>query len=477
MKNIELTVILEIVNAADEALNSAELYRAVKEKMQADAPGHRTFMRRLASLVAAGAIVRAGKARAVKYLRTADTPVPAAIVEPTLSIPIAAESKMVREYVRRPQCDRRPVGYDRDFLEVYIPNDNAYLSDEVRQHLFNIGEISDSSLPEGSTYQPETVNRLMVDLSWASSRLEGNTYSRLDTRDLLEDGVQADGKDPVEATMILNHKYAIEMLLETPADIDFNMYTFLTLHSILVDDLMGDPEDCGRLRQKIVEIGGSVYRPLGFPQQVEECFRLFLNKTKGIEDPFEQAFFTMVHLPYLQPFTDVNKRTARLGANIPLIKNRLCPLSFIDVPEKDYTEGNLGVYELTQTSLLRDVFVWAYEQSCRQYNLIKDHTTNPDLFRLKHKRLLYQVTGQIVKGQLKATAARIAELAQGRVADGDAERFISLVNKELQILHHGNLGRYRISLDEFKAWQQGQSDLGSRHFPDPDPPDTGIFVV
>lgn len=89
--------------------------------------------------------------------------------------------------------------------------------------------------------------------------------------------------------------------------------------------MLGDPNDSGQLREKIVEMGGSVYRPLGFPQQVEECFRLVLDKAREIEDPFEQAFFAMAHVPYLQPFTDVNKRTARLGANIPLIKNRLCP--------------------------------------------------------------------------------------------------------------------------------------------------------
>ena len=464
-KKTETDFIVEMVNAAEDGIGSVDIHQALKRRFRGKAPGFSTLQRRLSELIEEGVIVRTGKARAVKYRRPSRTSAPVAVDATGLGIPISDESKAVREYVRRPQHDRKSVGYDRDFLEVYIPNHTAYLSDEVRRHLFNIGEIKDSSLPVGSTYQPETVNRLLVDLSWASSRLEGNTYTHLDAQNLLEDGVQADGKDPVEATMILNHKHAIEMLLETPDAIDFNMYTFLTLHSILSDNLMGDPEDCGRLRQKIVEIGGSIYRPLGFPQQVEECFRLFLDKARDIEDAFEQAFFTMVHLPYLQPFTDVNKRTTRLGSNIPLIKNKLCPLSFIDVPDKDYIEGNLGVYELTQTSLLRDVFVWAYEQSCRQYNIIKDHTANPDLFRLKHKRLLYSVTSKIVKGRLDATDSCIARLAEGQVADGDSIKFIGLVNKELQILHYGNLGRYRISLDEYDAWKRGQSDPGDHPGP------------
>ena len=236
---------------------------------------------------------------------------------------------------------RKQIEYQRDFLEEYIPNHTVYLPDNISRDLYLMGKIRESA-PVGSTYHPETVNRLLVELSWASSRLEGNTYSLIDTRNLLENGAFAEGKDRKEATMILNHKRAIEMLLEGAQDIDFNMFTFLSLHGLLSENLMGDPQDCGRLRQKFVEIGGSVYRPLGFPQQVEECFRLFLNKARDIEDPFEQAFFTMVHIPYLQPFTDVNKRTARVGANIPLIKNKLCPLSFIYVPERNYIEGYLG---------------------------------------------------------------------------------------------------------------------------------------
>ena len=306
----------------------------------------------------------------------------------------------------------------------------------------------------GSTYQPETVSRLLVDLSWASSRLEGNTYSLIDTKNLFETGVYAEGKDRKEATMILNHKRAIEMLLEDAQEIGFNMYTFLNLHGLLSENLMSDPQDCGRLRQKIVEIGSSVYRPLGIPQQVEGCFRLFLGKAGDIEDPFEQAFFTMVHLPYLQPFTDVNKRTARLGANIPLIRNRLCPLSFIDVPERDYIEGCLGVYELTQTSLLQDVFVWAYEQSCRQYNVIKDPSADPDPFRFKYTSLLHSVTGEIIRNQLPATDSCITGLAQGQIPEEEIGEFVSLVNAELENLQEGRLRRYRVSLGEFKAWKQ-----------------------
>jgi Fic family protein len=117
------------------------------------------------------------------------------------------------------------------------------------------------------------------------------------------------------------------------------------LHAILSENLLHDEDACGRLRRRAVDISGSAFHPLAMPQVLEDCFLLLLQKASAIPDPFEQAFFVMVQLPYLQPFEDVNKRVSRLGANIPLIRNNLCPLSFIDVPEQAYIDGTLAVYE------------------------------------------------------------------------------------------------------------------------------------
>ena len=119
-------------------------------------------------------------------------------------------------------------------------------------------------------------------------------------------------------------------------------------------NLLPNPVDEGRLRQHVVEIGKSVYRPLSVPAQIDEMLDEVLDKANRIDDPFEQSFFAMVHLPYLQPFADVNKRTSRLAANLPLIRANLCPLTFLDVPERAYTCAMLGVYELTRVELLRE---------------------------------------------------------------------------------------------------------------------------
>jgi Fic family protein len=192
--------------------------------------------------------------------------------------------------------------------------------------------------------------------------LEGNTYSRLDTQNLIEFGRYAEGKDAQDAQMILNHKAAIELLVDDTDVIGFDSHTFLSLHGLLSENLMPDPDASGRLRSRPVDIGGTVFIPLGAPQVIEDCFHAILDKASEISDPFEQAFFVMVHLPYLQPFEDVNKRVSRLVANISLLKHNLCPLTFIDVPDRAYIDATLGVYELNRVELLRDLFVWAYER-------------------------------------------------------------------------------------------------------------------
>lgn len=368
-------------------------------------------------------------------------------------VPISNEGAMLRDWVRRPITQRRPVGYDRSLLENYRPNETFYLSDAgQRARLREIGRTPFEQRPAG-TYARDILNRLLIDLSWASSRLEGNTYTRLDTLNLIQNNREAQGKDRLETQMILNHKRAIEFLIEQAEDIGFNMFTFMNLHALLSENLLADPAASGRLRERVVEISGTVYRPLGVPQQIEELFRAVLEKAEAIRDPVEQAFFVMVHVPYLQPFEDVNKRVSRLAANIPLIRNNLCPLSFVDVPERAYVEGTLAVYEHGRVDLLRDVFVWAYERSCDQFRAVAGTLPEPDPFRLKYRSELAEAVSEIVRSGAGDDAAAVQPLAKGLVPEDDRSRFVELVLGELRHLHEGNIARYRLRLNEFREWK------------------------
>ncbi len=137
--------------------------------------------------------------------------------------------------------------------------------------LYELGRSPDGDRPAG-TFARQILDRLLIDLSWASSRLEGNTYTRLDTQNLIAFGQLAEGKDQREAQMILNHKGAIEMLVEDAETVGFNRYTIQNLHALLADDLLPDPDAAGRLRSILVGITGTTYQPTGIPQLIEEAF-------------------------------------------------------------------------------------------------------------------------------------------------------------------------------------------------------------
>jgi hypothetical protein len=433
----------------------------------------RTMFRRLARLAAEGRARIEGAARATRYY-PADAGSPPAIEAPGPDIavrpeggeqasalaadedliPISAEGAEIRALVRRPRAAREPVGYNPEFLEGYQPGETWYLDEPLRGRLYELGRTPAAERPAG-TYAREIYERLLLDLSWASSRLEGNTYTRLDTLELLRYGREAEGRDIVETQMILNHRAAIELLVEEAADVGFNRWTFFALHTALSENLLRNPGDEGRLRTSPVWIGAATFTPLGIPQKIEEQFDLLLRKANAIPDPFEQAFFVMVHLPYLQPFIDVNKRTSRLGANLPLIKANLCPLSFVDVPERAYVEGTLGVYELNRVELLRDVFAWAYERSCAQYAVVREAMGRPDPFRLKYRLLLQQFVREMVQDlTLPEPSAVKAWGARAGVDPAEAETFVEAARTELLALHEGSLARYHLRPSEFAAWER-----------------------
>ena len=427
----------------------------------ADIVSRRSLQRRLASLVEQQRIRAEGDGRALKYRgRTGDVTIALQGVSATASagqvtaevyVPTSAEGEDIRAYVRQPIQGRKPVGYDRELLEAYRPNETRYLPPEIREYLHNIGRSPDGERPAG-TYARDILGRLLIDLSWASSRLEGNTYTRLDTQNLIELGQAAAGKDRRDAQMILNHKAAIELLVEQAEDIGFNTFTFFNLHALLSENLLADPSESGRLRSRIVEVSGTVFHPLGIPQQIDDYFHMILDKAAAIDDPFEQAFFIMVHIPYLQPFVDVNKRVSRLGANIPLIRHNLCPLSFVDVPERAYVEGTLGVYELKRVDLLRDVFVWAYERSCQRYMAIRETVAEPDPVRLRYREALITVVSEIVRSQQPPGEPAVRAVAATLVQQEHLDQITELALADLRNLHEGNVSRYRLRLSEYRAW-------------------------
>ena len=412
----------------------------------------RTAQRLIGQMINAGQITARGEGRARRYYPIGTAAVAAQADRFPDFIPLSADSRDVLAYIDRPLEARNPVGYQREFLDSYQPNKTWYLSEPLRRQLHKTGRTPQMDAAAG-TYSRAILNRLLIDLSWASSHLEGNTYSRLDTRELIEHGKAARGKAAIETQMILNHKAAIELLVEGIEEAAFNRYTLMNLHSALAENLLPNPADEGRIRQHAVDIGKSVYRPLSMPQQIEDLLDMLLGMANRISDPFEQSFFMMVHLPYLQPFADINKRTSRLAANLPLFRANLCPLTFVDVPEHAYSRAVLGVYEMTRVELLRDVYVWAYERSTQEYLAIKQDLAEPDPVRLTWRDFIKQTIRNVVTQPDRDPFSVIKEAVGDNIPEGERVSVQALVVEELRRLHEGVLARYGLRPSEFTAWK------------------------
>jgi hypothetical protein len=433
----------------------------ILESIKLDLKSH-VLRDRLKDLVREGKVKKEGVARGTKYKITkihaaVGHAIGKARVEGRgeVTFPLPEPAKEVQLYVEAPLPSREPVGYNRAFLDEYDPNITHYLTTGEKEELERLGQVEDQAQPAG-TYARKILNRLLIDLSFNSSRLEGNTYSLLDTERLIQDGAPAAGKDPQETQMILNHKEAIEFLAEPTDDIGFNRIAITNLHALLSENLLGNPTAEGRLRTIPVDIGQSKYVPTAIPQLIEECFDLILRKAEQIQNPFEQALFVSVQLPYLQPFEDVNKRVSRIAANIPFFRHNLCPLSFTDVPKRIYIEGLLGVYELNDISLFKEVFKWAYRRSASRYKVIQESLGSPDPIYLKHRELIMRCVRDLVeKRAIKTDVAEALERSlDGKVESKEKSEVVNLIEKELTSLHEGNFARFKITLRDFEEWSR-----------------------
>ena len=212
--------------------------------------------------------------------------------------------------------------------------------------------------------QKKELERLVIELSWKSSKIEGNTYTLLDTEKLILENKAAAGHDKKETQMILNHKDAFNFVRENSAQ--FKTITKINLeklHAILVKDL-----DVGLgLRKKLVGVVGSAYRPLDNIYQITEAVEALGKAVSTTSAPYARALIALLGISYIQPFEDGNKRVARLAANAVLLAHGLAPLSYRSVDENDYREAMLVFYELNSITPFKKIFIEQYDFAAQNY--------------------------------------------------------------------------------------------------------------
>lgn len=455
----QINLIYGLVKRQPSGITISSLEEALHHLLTAPL-NRRTLLRRLVVMKERGQIIASGSGNNIRYIIAGSQ----SGSDINKLKQLSHESAQVITYIQQPIFKRKPVGYNPDFMDSYIPCETFYLPENLRDQLKSMGRSNfqqPSKLHQrlgqekvGGTYVRNIYHRLLVDLSWASSHLEGNTYTRLETQNLIEFGQVALGRDLTETQMILNHKAAIETMVENADRIDVDAYTIFTLHANLSYNLLPNAFDSGRLRQGPVEISGTTYMPMAIPDQIQLTFNKFLKKVSQILDPYEQSFFIMVHLPYLQPFIDVNKRVARLASNISFIRQDLCPLSFIDVDEKAYMDGLLSIYELNNVAVLREVYTLAYERSCQRYAGIVQTMAEPNPMRLRYRDLISSVIKTIVEQMDKPTTETVGRaLNEHAHQPQDHNELQEMILEEFTYLHEGNVGRYGITPSQYYNWK------------------------
>ena len=310
-----------------------------------------TVKRILASLVDAGSAIVEGQGRATRYSVS-----PQAQVTMELDIDTYYQKEM----------DEREVQTSFNFelinnilpqVEIFTAEENERLNALQAQFTHNLEGIT-------TTEYRKEMERLGIDLSWKSSQIEGNTYSLLETEKLLKEKQTASGKTKEEAVMLLNHKDALDFILDMPEYLEeISVRRIEELHGILVKELGVDTG----IRQRRVGITGTNYRPLDNEHQIREALEDTCRLVNGKKNVFEKALLTLVLLSYIQAFADGNKRTSRITSNAILIAYRYCPISFRTVDSVDYKKAMLIFYEQNNISAFKKIFIDQFAFAVQTY--------------------------------------------------------------------------------------------------------------
>lgn len=310
-----------------------------------------TLKRLIAALVKNEDIVVEGKSRATRYRLSNRA---------HLLMPLNLDTYFSQD------VDERIVqtSFNFDLIREQMPGVSLFSSEE-RVHLRNLQRIFRQHIAEmtPNEYNKE-MERLGIDLSWKSSQIEGNTYSLLETERLLRESKTANGKTQEEATMLLNHKYALRFILDNPDYLqELTVSHIEDIHSLLTKGLSVDKG----IRHRRVGITGTNYHPLDNEFQIREAMHDTCDLINSKEDVFEKALLALVLLSYIQAFSDGNKRTARITSNAILIANGYCPLSFRSVDSIDYKKAMLIFYEQNNLYTFKQIFIEQFEFAVREY--------------------------------------------------------------------------------------------------------------
>jgi Fic family protein len=341
--NLEKILLLVDKNSG---LSSSEIHKSIDLDVELI-----TIKRYLSDLVSKKLLLIEGKGRATKYF-----------VTPYYKL---SHSITIEHYFKDEIDDRDITNkFNLNLISKTLATTNIFSKDEMLylRELQSKFTANIKHLPI-DIYKQE-LERLGVDLSWKSSQIEGNTYSLLETELLLKDQIQAKGKKQEEATMLLNHKIALDYIINNPAYFkEISLKKIKEIHSLLVDDLGIEKN----IRKRLVGITGTNYTPLDNEYHIKEAIDQTCHLVNKKNNVFEKSLLILMLLSYIQAFSDGNKRTARIAANAILMASSHCPISFRSVDSLDYKKAMLIFYEQNNLYAFKKIYIEQYEFAVNNY--------------------------------------------------------------------------------------------------------------
>lgn len=352
--------------------------------------------RALARLIAAGLVEKSGTTRDASFNLTADA-----------------------RWFSVPSHLRPKVSYDPVRFQTYDPEAAPWL-DPAARALMSDSVAQGGAALDPSTYTREIAERFMIEMSWASSALEGNTYSLPETEALIKYAEVAGGKSEIEVQMILNHKQAIGWVIDNIAAAQITPETAMRLHAMLMRTLVRQ-DNLGALRRDPVSITTSSYVPSSDHTELSMGLSELCLKASAAKDPFEASFALLAGIAYLQPFIDGNKRTGRLLSNIPLLKAGLPPISFIGVGRAAYGIGMTTWYELADTSYLGKAISEGYAVTAPSYLVAATTKRVPRSIEIRMRRRLDEAVSEYLNRTIDGLEVTPEDFATEAFRDVEGE--------------------------------------------------------
>lgn len=345
-ESIDLRKLILEYLSQDALLSSKEIHEGVKQ-----IAAYATVKRTLQKLIAEGLINSKGNGKGTKYHLS-----PAYFV----IAPIDLETYFSKE------IDERQIRseFNLNLIDEVLSSTQLFSEAEVER----LNSLQSVFKQNTSNLRVEEFNReferLAIDLSWKSSQIEGNTYSLLETEQLLREKQTAAGKTKDEATMLLNHKVVLDFILSNKDYVKpLTISRIEDLHSVLIKELK-----VGRnIRKRRVGISGTNYKPMDNEFQIREALQSMCNLVNSTSNVFEKALLALILISYIQPFEDGNKRTARIISNAILMNESYCPISYRTVDSIDYKKAMLVFYEQNNITPFKRIFIDQFEFAVKTY--------------------------------------------------------------------------------------------------------------